>query len=72
MQLKDIPLKRVTFNRGDSPHPSMLIFIDEKWERFHHEVGVELSEAELAQIPKSYIESGLLTVEEVTRTVVAK
>lgn len=72
MQLVDIPLKKVTFNRGESPHPSMLIFIDGKWERFHDGVGVDLSEEELAQIPKSYIESGLLTVEDVNRTVVSK
>jgi len=72
MQVVDIQLKKVTFNRGSSPHPSMLIYIDGRWERFHDGVGVELSEEELAQVPKSYIESGLLTVEEATRTVVSK
>ncbi len=72
MQVIDIQLKKVTFNRGTSLHPFMLIYIDDNWERFHDSVGVELSVEELAQIPKSYIESGLLTVEDVTRTVVSK
>ena len=56
MQVVDVQLKKVTFNRGSSPHPSMLIYIDDSWERFYDGVGVELSEEELAQIPKTYLE----------------
>ncbi len=72
MQVIDIQLKKVTFNRGSSPHPSMLIFIDGHWERFHDGVGVEMTADAMAEIPQSYFENGLLTVENVTRTVVTK
>ena len=72
MQLIDIELKKVTFHRGDSPHPFMLIFLDGTWQRFPDGVPVSLCDDEVAQIPKQYFDDGLLTVENITRTVVAK
>lgn len=72
MQVVDVELKQVTFNRGGSPHPSILIYINDKWERFHDGVPVTLSEAEVDQIPLQYFEDGLLTIENVTRSVITK
>ena len=72
MQVIDIELKKVTYSRGDSPHPSMLIQIDEIWERFHDGVPVTLCQAEIDHIPQKYFDDGLLTIEDTMRTVVAK